>query len=1049
MPLAKRRKVLNEECAVKDASGNRVSVTAQNVAQEEVDKKCTVTDDAKTQNFPTLERRSRHTSRSDESAVTDDEKTCIPSTSVATTSVPLRSSTRVIRKTRKDFSPPESPVKKTAKETKVTTPLIKTKRGWELWSTEDKNIFFEALFEYGKDFDAIQTMLVQRGKKRGLTPELLKRKDQVRFLYYRTWHKIAKFINISKDVRKETQELYGLINYGIFRKTVKGLNEKTAVKLNELINKGYTTLRIKGKTKKLKTPVCSALKKINGLFGNENREVHQAHQVPEKITVELCPRSNKAWSQVQAISQNPRLRMNLMSDRTLGAVLEYLNKKWKSHRVRVLENMDQCEVNKEDLTIFPSRHCKLNQAITMLPQSVPRLDLTLSNYKENFLNSPSVNKGKSVISVAEESVKVVCDISSEPSVQIINQTTPPKQINKTPPGKSKDIPEEQVSIKSDTVPFLEDENAVFPDNLFSNCDSVPSTSSMDNNNKTSKGSSSESPVQSANTPQGKTNCDESQDSVQEKLQRLYEDSKRGWTAETGKNVTLAQLMLMCGKDKKLFLEYEWCPKTVSNELLTNNLANMLRRLAHLAATEFSDFSNTKSKSHSSKTTPCSMCGTVASRSKVQTANKGVNTRSKYIKTIEEEPAENMMNTVSHDGIPGNMISQDISVVNPCASQVMATQIPISQQNGVFRVPMAVPLRGCGGQQTRVSQAAVNQLIRPPEPKANFLIPRKRKKQRNKSIIIQRTLLPKTTKEQAFTIMSNLPSNQQQLLTNSGTSLPLNQGSVITQPFSPISLNSSLQTAQPSPPILPIITAMGENSSTISVPVTETVTIETGQLDLIQNKNREENLSINIPFNENMQQSVTCSDSSSGLSSMLSSPVKSVRHTSPPNLSTLLDMSLPGPPNGADNSTAEKLLDIALVNSNSGFATFLDTPVKGSKSDLLLKTSTYPDRSNISPPTSPNPTLLKLGFSASDVQWLNGEGQDISLSSFLTESPLKKNTGSSSNSNSFGPPQNIFSEHSQDSLVETSFQSMMNESSIDLVSKFAKLADHIAGPQDKT
>lgn len=33
------------------------------------------------------------------------------------------------------------------KEAKISTPETKTKRQWELWSSDDKDAFFEALFE--------------------------------------------------------------------------------------------------------------------------------------------------------------------------------------------------------------------------------------------------------------------------------------------------------------------------------------------------------------------------------------------------------------------------------------------------------------------------------------------------------------------------------------------------------------------------------------------------------------------------------------------------------------------------------------------------------------------------------------------------------------------------------------------------------------------------------------------------------------------------------------------------------------------------------------
>lgn len=71
------------------------------------------------------------------------------------------------------------------------------KRTWELWSQEDKNTFFEALNEYGKDFDSIQNHFATKARKKGLGEHLIKNKDQVRHFYYRTWHKISKHLKFS------------------------------------------------------------------------------------------------------------------------------------------------------------------------------------------------------------------------------------------------------------------------------------------------------------------------------------------------------------------------------------------------------------------------------------------------------------------------------------------------------------------------------------------------------------------------------------------------------------------------------------------------------------------------------------------------------------------------------------------------------------------------------------------------------------------------------------------------------------------------------------
>jgi len=72
------------------------------------------------------------------------------------------------------------------------------KRSCELWSMEDKNTFFKALNEYGKDFDALQSYFLSQAKKRGLLDIMIKNKEQIRHFYYRTWLKISKHLKFSE-----------------------------------------------------------------------------------------------------------------------------------------------------------------------------------------------------------------------------------------------------------------------------------------------------------------------------------------------------------------------------------------------------------------------------------------------------------------------------------------------------------------------------------------------------------------------------------------------------------------------------------------------------------------------------------------------------------------------------------------------------------------------------------------------------------------------------------------------------------------------------------
>ena len=136
----------------------------------------------------------------------------------------------------------------------------RVKRAWELWSSEDKNHFFEALNECGKNFDAMQQSFQSKKFK--------KNKEQIRTFYYRTWHKISKHINFPKDlkIKKSCCELYGLCNYGVLRKkTGSQLDDRYGANLQQLVFEGHTTVRVRGRMYRLKTPTCAALKKMKDL----------------------------------------------------------------------------------------------------------------------------------------------------------------------------------------------------------------------------------------------------------------------------------------------------------------------------------------------------------------------------------------------------------------------------------------------------------------------------------------------------------------------------------------------------------------------------------------------------------------------------------------------------------------------------------------------------------------------------------------------------------------------------------------------------------------
>ncbi|KAG8506354.1 Protein cramped-like [Galemys pyrenaicus] len=240
-------------------------------------------------------------------------------------------------------------------------------------------------FQHGKDFEAIQNNIALKYRKKGKPAGMVKNKEQVRHFYYRTWHKITKYIDFdnvfSRGLKKSSQELYGLICYGELRKKIGGcMDDKNATKLNELIQAGATTVRYKGRNLRIKAPMCRALRKLcdpDGRLGRagpaggrtepgravpaalqpwpagldalcaawltalcpaglSDEEDQKPVRLPLRVPVELQPRSNHAWARVQGLAQNPRLRMIVELHRKVSSLIEFLRQKWALHEVRVV-----------------------------------------------------------------------------------------------------------------------------------------------------------------------------------------------------------------------------------------------------------------------------------------------------------------------------------------------------------------------------------------------------------------------------------------------------------------------------------------------------------------------------------------------------------------------------------------------------------------------------------------------------------------------------------------------------------------------------------------
>eukprot|EP00795_Rhopilema_esculentum_P000582 gene582-10270_t len=188
----------------------------------------------------------------------------------------------------------------------------KQKRHWGSWAKADKDLFFEAISEFGKDFDKICSYMDRKSKTRGKSVKDCepRNKDQIRYFYYRTWKQISKAVSLQPCESKRLQhELYCLICYGELRKKCRGFGNKDLKRLDELVTTGSTTVRHKGRKIRIKPPICRFLKK---LIDDDDKSTRELDSIPEIIDVELYPHSNKAWTMAQCLAYNPRIRLNAL-----------------------------------------------------------------------------------------------------------------------------------------------------------------------------------------------------------------------------------------------------------------------------------------------------------------------------------------------------------------------------------------------------------------------------------------------------------------------------------------------------------------------------------------------------------------------------------------------------------------------------------------------------------------------------------------------------------------------------------------------------------------
>lgn len=982
----------------------------------------------------------------------------------------------------------------------------RARRQWESWSAEDKNSFFEGLYEHGKDFEAIQNNIAMKYKKRGKPANMVKNKEQVRHFYYRTWHKISKHIDFanvySRVLKKSSQELYGLICYAELRKKVGGLmDDKNVAKLNELIQQGATTVRSKGRNLRIKAPMCRALKKLCDPDGVSDEEDQKPVRLPLKVAVELQPRSNHSWARVQSLAHNPRLRMVVELHRKVSSLIEYLKQKWAYHDQRILKSLMEREAlegnqtstgspsitQKEELFLFPAESCTL----TTLP-GVARVVHSKASCTVHWIES-----GKNRPSAKELPAAQILGIHAAPqprtgsksgrgstavagaSLTIMGDARRTETPNPDPSADSSAKVEEK-RLQSPCVPVSSQQTVREEGDGMGSSDpgkactgievsgGLAMTKSTDRSCSGADGSAEQykeeqstsvSSSEANQPPSAKppvTGSDEAvlQASPPATKERVVEQIREeGWSARDAENVTLAELYLMFGKPGKLQLEYEWQPVAAPPSNSEDGQASVqpkpdrtnrvLRCLLKLVSTEVNP-----------KPLAPELCSTATSP----------------LKTHQEE--QNQVLTPPAKGPVAGTRSP--SCGRPQASVRMSKlQLPNAgggrnlprsllgstaggeSESGVFAVPTTLPPNSSRHNRmfspNKEAELAFRQQLDSISMQSDLFLSRQRKprnRQLRKPLVVQRTLLPRTTGDTpqhvcSFSILSNSSA------TGTGSFRPIHprlapssrSAQTKTTPATSSSagasqLSSAIDLAAKSAGIIPSSPCREVDSSTVdNSALLATTPIADPEPDSQLHQQ-------NVPENGIPPPSPGVTGGGDSL-------------LSPPSVASLLDISLPGPPEEAltpgepQTQISDSIIELAINSTHYGEEAAL-SPAKLGNSDgsklLASSPSLSPSRGWIPSPSH-------------DPQWYPSDSSDSTLGCLLSSmvSPDKGRrttltpTGPSSGTALLGP--SLLDCNSHDSFqsrglpdvaeMDSQLACMMSESSIDYIARFNDLAQELA------
>ncbi|XP_075993126.1 protein cramped-like isoform X2 [Genypterus blacodes] len=991
----------------------------------------------------------------------------------------------------------------------------RARRQWESWSAEDKNSFFEGLYEHGKDFEAIQNNIAMKYKKRGKPANMVKNKEQVRHFYYRTWHKISKHIDFAnvyaRVLKKSSQELYGLICYAELRKKVGGLmDDKNVTKLNELIQQGATTVRSKGRNLRIKAPMCRALKKLCDPDGVSDEEDQKPVRLPLKVAVELQPRSNHSWARVQSLAHNPRLRMMVELHRKVSSLIEYLKQKWAYHDQRILKSLMEREAlegshaaspgkaQQEELFLFPAE----SSTLTTLP-GVARVVHSKASCTVHWLESgknrpsskelpaaqilgihaapPLRNAAKSGRGSAAAAIAAAAAAGGNSGIALgdIRRTEPPTP--EPPPdscGKveeKKPPPASAPASSPQTVAPREEGSGLGHLEGGKTCTAVETSGGPAGTRSKEKlcvgaensteqcrdeQNSSTSSPEANQTPPAKPPVTASDDALQQssapaaKERTVGQIREEGWNARDAENVTLAELYLMSGKPGKLQLEYEWqtvmapptpqengAAPTQPQPRSPNRTHRVLRCLLKLVATEVNP-----------KPVAPELCATATSPLKTPQEEQ-----SQALASPGKGPVAGVRSPscgrqqASVRGSKLHLPGAGASGVRNLPRTLLGSTAGGDSEGGVFAVPTTLPPNSSRHSRmfspNKEAELAFRQQLDSISMQSDLFLPRQRKprsRQLRKPLVVQRTLLPRTTGDTpqhvcSFSILSNSSATGTGSFRPIQTRLPSSSRPALSKASSAAAasqLSSAIDLAAKSAGIIPSSprpepeSPSADDSALLDPAPIADAPAET---PLLQHNASENGVPPPSP-----------GATAGGGASLLS----------PPSVASLLDISLPGPPEEAlttgepQTHISDSIIELAINSAHYGEETTL-SPAKLSNSDgsKLL---------NSSPSASPSRGWIPSP--SHDPQWYPSESSDSSLGCLLSSmvTPEKRRStltpaGPSSGTALLGP--SLLDCNSHDSFqsrglpdvaeMDSQLACMMSESSVDYIARFNDLAQELA------